>query len=955
MGTITFNDIENNVNGVAYYDASVPSYAIRGSQLNVYNVDLFPDTGVSIGDAVIFALDRNKAGKSNLLRMNLSEGISGNGIAGVWEYCVGGTNAIPEWAALDVIADNTNGLTAIGEQTLSFNVPVDWDNFHLSSVSSNVSYSFLLRYRITAITTWTTGGHFANISNSLKSRGCTINCIGFTSGDPLTMAAIKAAHDAGGWGVLTAIENQYSFACNLYIDSTSTFVSKKESIQFENNWFLFGSGVFLLGEIVSGDKVRSGSKFSFNGKNCNYPSSSMTGPNSSIYNSAFQVIPSAINSAGFNGPWGNIAAQPGTSVYGLYVESFRQLSMSNTNNVYMGVTGGGTSYADCHVEHPGAVMIDISIYGGAFCVRPGTQAPFYIHRSDFSAATTAPINPYWSDNYAAGHKSFYVDCDWGNFADSAKAIWNISQTPKLTNIDHQVWQVYSFQGRVVDSVGLSVDAVKAVLKNADGTTHFSISTNPDGYISPDFGTATAGSTTTLNDTAKAWAADEYFYKEVLLTGGIGAGQRRVIKKGGTANELPFAWPCSVAPAAGTRYAIVPYINARALSPIALTPSSQQWSVLSVENNPFTLVLRKYGMRYQSITTNINKPVDTSYVMTVNPFVTADEATAGAYTGIAIDPVALSVTITEAHTMQEVYDYSQWWAAQSANMTHPEPITTVDGANFNLPDDWDLVIDASVVNAAGKALVLGGTGVYSIINGGDFDGVLQDATYTRVKITAPNLVDDTRVYVINDTLGVEVDNSVVSGGNGYVFVADIPSASLVAGNTIMLFATYCVGLAAKRELSATGILTNAGLQIIDSQEDWQEYIDIGIDGSTVTEFSADYPTIEVNIADPDNVTTKQRLIAWWVHNLTTADGIRYFFEGITLEDVVNYRITAGFNLYLDNVRANPLKFTDGARLYKANGETVIASASNSIQLDSGKVYSPKVDELLTLDDYLALRN
>jgi hypothetical protein len=216
--------------------------------------------------------------------------------------------------------------------------------------------------------------------------------------------------------------------------------------------------------------------------------------------------------------------------------------------------------------------------------------------------------------------------------------------------------------------------------------------------------------------------------------------------------------------------------------------------------------------------------------------------------------------------------------------------------------------------------------------------LADATHTRVKITAPNLIDGTRVYVINDTLGVEVDNSLVAGGNGYVFVADIPSATLAAGNLIMLFATYCSGLTAKRELFASGLMTTAGLQFVNTQEDWQEYIDMGIDGSTVTEFVADYPNIEVDINDPDNVTTKQRLIAWWIYNLTTADGIRFFFEGITVEDVSNYRINdAVTNLYLDNLNVAPLKFTDSARLYKASGGTVIAAASNSIQLDSGKVY------------------
>jgi hypothetical protein len=317
---------------------------------------------------------------------------------------------------------------------------------------------------------------------------------------------------------------------------------------------------------------------------------------------------------------------------------------------------------------------------------------------------------------------------------------------------------------------------------------------------------------------------------------------------------------------------------------------------------------------------------------------------------------LTVTITAAHTMQEVYDYSQWWASQAGNMQHPEPITTMDGINFALKADWDFIVDGVVLSTTNKAVSCSGTGTYSVINGGDFTGVLSDAAHTRVKITAPNLIDGTRVYVINDTMGVEVDNSVVAGGNGYVFVADIPSATLAAGNLIMLFATYCSGLTAKKELSASGLMTTAGLQFVVTQVAWQEYIDMGIDGSTVTEFVADYPNIEVNINDPDNVTTKQRLIAWWIHNLTTGDGIRFFFEGITVEDVSNYRINdAVTNIYLDNLKATPLKFTDGARLYKASGATVIAAASNSIQLDSGKVYSPRTDELLTKEDYLALRN
>jgi hypothetical protein len=368
----------------------------------------------------------------------------------------------------------------------------------------------------------------------------------------------------------------------------------------------------------------------------------------------------------------------------------------------------------------------------------------------------------------------------------------------------------------------------------------------------------------------------------------------------------------------------------------------------VAYSPHTIAVRKYGFNFLLMNQYVEAPLKIKHFMQVNPFVVANEATAGAYTGITIEGTTKTIVISAAHALQEVYDYSQWWASQSANMSYEEPITTTNGTAFTLAADWDIIIDGILLDASGKQIQLTGVGEYSFPNGGSIEGVLADVTHTHVKITAPNLIDGTRVYLINDTLGLEVDNSVVSGGLGYVLIADIPTANLVSGNVIMLFATYCNGLTAKKELYTTGILTTAGLYFIDGQTDWTEYIQIGIDGSSVTEFIADYPNIEVDIDDVDNVTTKQRFIAWWIHNLTTADGIRFFFGGITTEDSVNYRINNGFNLYLDNLKPTPLTFSDLSRLYKANGGSIIATSSNSIQLDSGKVYSPKLDDMLTLD-------
>jgi hypothetical protein len=113
---------------------------------------------------------------------------------------------------------------------------------------------------------------------------------------------------------------------------------------------------------------------------------------------------------------------------------------------------------------------------------------------------------------------------------------------------------------------------------------------------------------------------------------------------------------------------------------------------------------------------------------------------------------------------------------------------------------------------------------------------------------------------------------------------------------------------------------------------------GIDGSTITEFTEDYPNIEVDISDPDNVTTPQRIYAWMRYVETTPDGIRFWFNAISANDEVNYVIDQSIaDIKLDNLSATPVQII-GGRLYRLDESTVIASASNSIQMDPARVYS-----------------
>jgi len=363
---------------------------------------------------------------------------------------------------------------------------------------------------------------------------------------------------------------------------------------------MWGEGIFTIGEIISGDKVRKGSKFLFLTRQCNYPSVCIRGEESKIFNSTFQVftLPTSQN---VNGYWGRLGSGTGSSVLDLYVEGFRQLAWSNASNVYIGVRS--TSM----IETPGAVLKNITISGSSYCMRHSTVGGLYIHQCDLSGATLAPVNPYQSDKNLAGHVSYYIDCDWGTFADTNKCRWSISLTPKLTNLDHKIQEMYSLQMNIVDDAGLPISDVNVVLKDVDGTEVLNVLTNPDGYVGTEQGIATSATNLVLNDTAKSWSVDQHFYKEILLTSGAGAGQRRIIKKGGTATQIPFAWDCTVTPSAGTKYIIIPYIVAKSMSPIDMTPNTVRLSVAK-SFGQFTLTVSKTGYETYTKIMNINEAV-----------------------------------------------------------------------------------------------------------------------------------------------------------------------------------------------------------------------------------------------------------------------------------------------------------------------------------------------------------
>jgi hypothetical protein len=127
----------------------------------------------------------------------------------------------------------------------------------------------------------------------------------------------------------------------------------------------------------------------------------------------------------------------------------------------------------------------------------------------------------------------------------------------------------------------------------------------------------------------------------------------------------------------------------------------------------------------------------------------------------------------------------------------------------------------------------------------------------------------------------------------------------------------------------------------TQTDNTVYNTYGVNGSTISEFAWDSGNVQIDIDDSDNTTAIQRFAAWYSYFITTATGIDEAFGAIVWENVNSVKIISSLvDLKIDNTKSAPLLIT-GGRLYRDDGDVIIASTSNSIQIDYEPVYVVEV--------------
>jgi len=307
---------------------------------------------------------------------------------------------------------------------------------------------------------------------------------------------------------------------------------------------------------------------------------------------------------------------------------------------------------------------------------------------------------------------------------------------------------------------------------------------------------------------------------------------------------------------------------------------------------------------------------------------------------ATQPVIADANITESNkatvdayttieTPAKFYDRASAYVEDNFS-TIQTPLLTRSGNEIDA-GAFDIVIDATAASAFAfdgttvtiKASVYTGdmttTGIITLANGAEFIGTRTDANGTIVPpnaVSVTNITAGSRIQIYNVTTDTEVVNQIVAGASYTTTYEE--GADYSEGDIIRVRLTYANTTTAKLSYQVTAIAGATGWAALADQVNDEIYITFGIDGSSITQFTADYLTDQVDVVVGANFNLSS-FYAWWAYNLTTEDGIRDFFGGITAEDQSNFRInTAVLSLFLDNSTNTNIRQLDNRRFYRSDG-------------------------------------
>ena len=348
---------------------------------------------------------------------------------------------------------------------------------------------------------------------------------------------------------------------------------------------------------------------------------------------------------------------------------------------------------------------------------------------------------------------------------------------------------------------------------------------------------------------------------------------------------------------------------------------------AVSKSPFDIRIRRYGYVYLGFQSSVAEPVKQEVRLAVDPDIVLSKAAATALTGIAIDFSTSTLTITEDHGFQNLYDYYHRELEYDAKLAFSESWVRA-GSSFNMAD-WDVVIDGCTYTGDMTT-----TGTITLANGAVFNGERTDTNGTVLaprNISVTGIVAGSRLRIYNTTTSTEVYNAIVSGTS---YTATYAEGTGYSENDVL---EVRVAEISKLEFSSTVVASATGWSLLVTQETNATYASYGVDGSTVTGITWDGGNMEFDFNEADNNLQGGDIAAWYFYFITTATGISEGFGAISWPQInrISNR-TATRAITFDNTKSDALKIT-GAWIDRDDGATVIASGSNSIQIDPPAVF------------------
>lgn len=322
----------------------------------------------------------------------------------------------------------------------------------------------------------------------------------------------------------------------------------------------------------------------------------------------------------------------------------------------------------------------------------------------------------------------------------------------------------------------------------------------------------------------------------------------------------------------------------------------------------------------------NESIAISSTLTANGKYTGLETTGGITieTGATVDGIIFNgdVTLTGDIYFSDV--------TINGNLVFNQPSVIV---NFN---NVTVTGDVTNANGSGTVSILGSGNSITTSTPGSGNGEVFIAPPT---LTLTNVVIGSRIHVEH----VENNNATVFDGVAVSFNPNLGVGSIPIGDTLKVTILYCDGTTLYDWWEGVAVMTNEGATLIVNQQEVTAYAALGVDGSTVTEFTLDNSNIEVDVSDPDGLTTKRRLVAWFYYAVAqTPSAIKNFWKAGDLLDEATFVFRSSVvDVTLDNPGTVQVRLTDDDfLLYRDDNAPVVkfpSSGGQGITFSSGKIF------------------